>query len=101
MAFRNLLLKYQQFFDYNLPVILGSTTFSGSVAGGAIAYYEVDKAVREKNAWDYGKIGLSAATGSIAGVIVGVLLEPIIIPCAVVGGIVSGVAKTYDMVKGR
>jgi hypothetical protein len=111
MAFRNLfsrnLIRYCDFFYNNNPAILASTTFAGSVTGATVAYYGVDsykgsKADGEKKSvWDYGKIGLSACVGGIAGAIVGVLLEPVIIPCAVVGGVAGGVAKAYDTVKGR
>jgi hypothetical protein len=105
MAFRNIVLRYRKFFDYNLPAILAATAFAGSVAGATVAYYGVDTAcnkdVKAKSAWDYGKIGLSACAGGIAGVIVGGLLEPVIIPCAVVVGAAGGVAKAVDTVKGR
>jgi hypothetical protein len=100
MVFRNIVLRYKKFFDYNLPVILAATSFSGSVAGATVTYNTV-KPYEKKSCWDYGKIGLGACAGGVAGVIVGALLEPVIIPCAVVAGTASGFVKAFDTVKGK
>jgi hypothetical protein len=102
MSFRNIILKYHEFFEYNFAAIISTTSFAGSVTGAAVTYTGIGTTKSgEKNILDYGMIGLGSCVGGVAGVCAGLLLRPVIIPCSIVTGMVCGVAKAYDTVKDK